>query len=267
MDTKTLMEVRDLFGGYPGNPVIKNISFKVNKGEVLGIIGPNGSGKSTLLKIMSRALMPGSGEILLEGRAIKAFQLKEFCRKVAFLGQEPETEFSFSSLEIVSMGRIPHLRRLQEETARDKKAIEEAMLSTFVSELSERDINALSSGERQRVFLARALAQEPSLLLLDEPTSHLDIGHQVQILDLLKDLNSQKNLSIVMVIHDLNLAGEYCDRLILMNEGRVFCEGKPHDVLTYANLESVYKTVVLVDKNPVSRRPYIMLVPKGRLNK
>jgi iron complex transport system ATP-binding protein len=172
--------------------------------------------------------------------------------------------FSFSAWEIVLMGRIPHLGRLQFETQKDFSACRSALSLTDALHLRDRQIDALSAGERQRVVIARALAQEPQLLLLDEPTAHLDIGHQIQILDLLKRLNQKHHLAVVVVLHDLNLAGEYCNRIILLNEGEIFKEGTPGEVLTYQNIEQVYKTIVLVNKNPVSSKPYIVLVSKER---
>jgi iron complex transport system ATP-binding protein len=158
------------------------------------------------------------------------------------------------------MGRIPHLKRLQFETQRDLKIAQDALAMTDTPHLKEKMINELSSGERQRVIIAKALAQEPSLLFLDEPTSHLDIGHQIQILDLLKKLNRQNNLTIVMVLHDLNLASEYCSRIVLLNEGRIFKQGSPAEVLTYQNIEAVYRTVVVVNNNPLNSKPYVVLV-------
>ena len=260
-----IIAVRNLSGGYDRIPVIRDISFSIPQGNIIGIIGPNGSGKSTLLRLMSRVLPPQRGTVLLEGRDIHGFPLKEFCKEVAFVGQETATEFSFSSREIVAMGRFPYLRRLQSETRDDKDAIDEAMCLTDVLTLADRPTNTLSAGERQRVLLARALAQKANLLLLDEPTSHLDIGHQAHILDLLRTLNRRDRLTIIMVIHDLNLASEYCDHLILLHEGRIFQEGTPEDILTYQNLEAVYKTVVVVRKNPISQKPYIVLVSKDLL--
>ena len=255
-----LLKVDKLCGGYGQEAVIKDVSFKVEKGDFLGIIGPNGSGKSTLLRLMSKALCPDKGTVLFEDENIEKTKLKDLCRKVAFVSQDTFVNFSFSVLEIVLMGRTPHLGRLQLETKKDFRITEESLLSTDSLHLKNKQINQLSAGERQRVIVAKALAQEPILLFLDEPTSHLDIGHQIQILDLLKRLNQQTNLTIVVVLHDLNLASEYCDRLILLNEGKIFKEGKPAEVLTYKNIEDVYKTVVVVNENPFSSKPYIVLV-------
>lgn len=257
----SLLKVEDLFGGYHKEPVIKGVSLEIRKGDFIGIIGPNGSGKTTLLRLMSRVLQPQKGNICLEGKDIHAMGLKEFCQSVAFVGQDTAINFSFSVLEIAAMGRIPHLKRLQLESKRDMDIVEKSLGMTDALQLKEKKINELSSGERQRVVIAKALAQEPVLLYLDEPTSHLDIGHQIQVLDLLKRLNRSGGLTIAMVLHDLNLASEYCNRIVLLNEGKVFKEGSPREVLTYQNIEAVYKTVVVVRDNPVSSKPFVLLVP------
>ncbi len=260
----TLLKIDGLSGGYHKEIIIKNISLEIKKGDFLGIIGPNGSGKTTLLRLISRVLAAQKGAITLEGKDIVHLTLKEFAQKVSFVPQETLINFSFSVLEIVSMGRIPHLKRLQLETKKDIAVAENALLMTDALNLKEKMIDELSSGERQRVIIAKALAQEPVLLFLDEPTSHLDIGHQIQILDLLRRLNRQKNLTIVMVLHDLNLASEYCNRIVLLNEGGIFKAGPPRDVLTYQNIEAVYKTVVVVNDNPLNSKPYVVLVPKEK---
>lgn len=258
----TLVKVNNLSGGYGKEMVINDVSFDIKRGEFLGIIGPNGSGKSTLLRLMSRVLLPQKGMVAFEDEDITNMRLKELCRRIAFVPQDTVISFSFSVWEIVLMGRIPHLGRLQLETKKDFIIAERSLLLTDSLQLKERSIDQLSAGERQRVIIAKALAQEPVLLLLDEPTSHLDIGHQIEILDLLKKLNRERNLSIVMVLHDLNLASEYCNRIILLNEGEIFKSGSPQEILTYQNIEAVYKTVVVVNKNPISSKPYVMLVSK-----
>lgn len=256
----TLLKINNLSGGYYKETVIKNISLEIKNGDFMGIIGPNGSGKTTLLRLASRVLVPQKGNIILEDKDINQMNLKEFCQRVAFVPQDTLINFPFSVLEIVLMGRIPHLKRLQMETKRDIAIAQHALIVTDAAYLKEKKIDELSSGERQRVIIAKALAQEPVLLFLDEPTSHLDIGHQIQILDLLRKLNRQKNLTIVMVLHDLNLASEYCNRIVLLNEGKIFREGSPREVLTYQNIEAVYKTVVVVNDNPINSKPYVVLV-------
>jgi iron complex transport system ATP-binding protein len=226
----------------------------------VGIIGPNGSGKTTLLRLSSRVLLPRKGNIYFQDKDIFRMDLKEFCRSVAFVSQDIATTFSFSALELVLMGRIPHLRRMQFETKKDIEISESALALTDSLGLKDKRIDELSAGERQRVVIARALAQEPVLLFLDEPTSHLDIGHQIQVMDLLKKLNREK-LTIIMVLHDLNLASAYCNRICLLDNGSIFKEGTPEEVLTYKNIEAVYKTIVLVNDNPVTGRPNVVLVP------
>ena len=255
-----LLKIDKLFGGYGKEDIIKDVSFDIRKGDFLGIIGPNGSGKSTLLRLVTMVLLYRQGKVLFGDKDMIEMPLKEFCRKVAFAPQDTLISFSFSVWEIVLMGRIPHLGRIELETKKDFAIAENALLLTDSLGLKWKKIDQLSAGERQRVIIAKALAQEPVLLFLDEPTSHLDIGHQIQILDLLKRLNRDKNLTIVVVLHDLNLASEYCNRLILLNEGKIFKEGSPFEVLTYQNIESVYNTFVIVNKNPISSKPYVTLV-------
>ncbi|MFA6384946.1 MAG: ABC transporter ATP-binding protein, partial [Candidatus Omnitrophota bacterium] len=256
-----LLDITGVSAGYAKENVINNISLRVNQGDFLGLIGPNGSGKTTLLRLATRVLQPREGAITLDKKNIHAMPLKEFCRNVAFVAQDMGMSFSFTAMEIVLMGRIPHLKRLQFESKNDMRIAEQALKVTDSLHLKDKMIDELSAGERQRVVIARALAQEPKLLFLDEPTSHLDIGHQIQILDLLTRLNRSRNLTIVMVQHDLNLAGAYCNRIALVNEGSIYKHGSPNEVLTYQNIEAVYKTVVLVNENPVTKKPNIVLVP------
>jgi iron complex transport system ATP-binding protein len=257
----TLLKIDTVSAGYYREEVIKSVSLEVKQGDFLGLIGPNGSGKTTLLRLATRVLTPAKGEIYFKGKNIFQMDLKEFCRNVAFVSQDIPANFSFSVLEMVLMGRIPHLKRMQFETKKDIQIAEEVLAVTDTLGLKQKFIDELSAGERQRVTIARALAQEPILLFLDEPTSHLDIGHQIQVMDLLKKLNRKDNLTIVMVLHDLNLASAYCNRIALINDGAVFKQGTPEEVLTYQNIEAVYKTLVLVNKNPITQRPNVVLVP------
>lgn len=259
-----IIKTINVCGGYGKESVIKDVSFSVNRGEFVGIIGPNGSGKTTLLRLMSRVLLPKSGKVEFSGKDISALDLRQYCQKVAFVQQESSINFSFSVMEMVLMGRIPHLKRLQQETNKDMEIAENSLFLTGSLELKDKLIDQLSSGERQRITIAKALAQEPVLMFLDEPTSHLDIGHQIQIMDLLKKLNSSGNLTIIMVLHDLNLAAEYCNRIILLNDGKIFKEGVPEDVLTYQNIEAVYKTIVVVEKNPINLKPHVILVSEEK---
>lgn len=256
-----LLAIHNLSGGYLKEDIIKNISLNIYQGDFMGIIGPNGSGKTTLLRFVTRVLRPRKGAIFFSNRDIFEMDLKQLCCQVGFVSQDISTSFSFSVEEIVLMGRIPHLKRLAFETKKDFEIAHEALRLTDTLYLKDKHIDELSAGERQRVTIARALAQEPQLLFLDEPTAHLDIGHQIQIMDLLKKLNRDSRLTIVMILHDLNLASAYCNRISLMDRGMIFKEGSPEEVLTYQNIESVYKTVVLVNNNQITGRPNVVLVP------
>ena len=261
-----LLKIDNLSAGYYKEDVIKGVCLEINQGDFMGIIGPNGSGKTTLLRLATRVLYPRKGKIYLRDKDIFQMDLKEFCRRVAFVSQDISTNFSFTVMEIVLMGRIPHLKRLQFETKRDIEIAENALSLTDTLSLKDKLVDELSAGERQRVIIARALTQEPELLLLDEPTSHLDIGHQIQILDLLKKLNRSNELTIAMILHDLNLASNYSNRIALLDKGSIFKEGRPEEVLNYENIEAVYKTIVLVNENPVTHKPNVVLVPGGKQN-
>jgi iron complex transport system ATP-binding protein len=266
MQNKNLVEVNNLICGYDGREIIKGVSFEVKKGDFWGIIGPNGAGKTTLFRVMTKILPIWQGKILYEGKDLNKISNKELAKKVAVLPQILEISFSFTVLEFVMMGRFPHLNRFERIKTSDLEIVENALEVTDVLPLKDRKINELSGGERQRVLLAQNLAQEPQILLLDEPTTHLDITHQVEILDLVKKLGKEKCLTIIAILHDLNLASEYCEQLILLNEGRIFKSGTSEEVLTYQNIEDVYKTVVVVDKSPVSFKPHLFLVPKEKLS-
>ncbi len=255
-----ILKVKDLSCGYDGREVIKDISFFVKKGDFLGIIGPNAAGKTTLFRTITGILKPWKGDILYKGKDISGISPRDLAREVAVMPQILEVPSAFSVEEFVLMGRFPHTGRFEALRQEDYRILEDTLNLTDILSFRERKIHELSGGERQRVILAQSFAQEPQLLLLDEPTSHLDIAHQVQILDLVKKLNKEKGLTVIIVLHDLNLASSYCDRLILLKEGAIFREGSPQDVLTYQNIEKVYKTVVVVKKNPVSLKPYVLLV-------
>ena len=230
----------------------------------MGIIGPNGSGKSTLLKALSHSLKPGKGSIYYNGKNLYSISDQTIARDFAFVPQDTVFNFSFTAWEIVLMGRIPYLGRLQQESPADKEIVRESMIITDTLELKDRQVNQLSAGEAQMVIIAKALAQQPKVLFLDEPTSHLDIGHQVKILNLLKELNQKQKITVLIVLHDLNLASEYCDRIILLNKGEVFSSGTPAEVLSYQAIEEVYKTVVIVNSNPLTGHPHILLGKKEK---
>jgi iron complex transport system ATP-binding protein len=257
--TGTILEVKNLVCGYDSF-LIKDINFKVNNGEFVTVIGPNGSGKTSLLRAITRILKPKKGTVYLEGNNICHMGVKEIARKIAVVSQDPGVSH-ITVEDFVLLGRIPHHQRFQFlDNRRDFKIAEKSMELTGTFKFRDKLIGELSGGERQLVLLARALAQEPKLVLLDEPTTFLDISHQVRIMDLIKRLNRESGLTVIMVLHDLNLAGEYSQRLLLMKDGRIHRSGTPNEVLTYQTIEEVYETLVVVDKSPVSSRPYIFVV-------
>jgi len=262
MTTMPALQTKDLSCGYGNSVVLRDVTFTLKRGDFVGIIGPNGSGKTTLLRAISGFLQVREGEILVEGESLDSLGHKRLAAKVAVVTQTPETMPPFTVGEFALLGRIPHWRRLQFlEGKRDHTVTQRALELTGISHLKDRPLRELSGGERQLASVARALAQEPQLLFLDEPTAHLDIGHQVQIMDLLKRLNREASLTAVVVLHDLNLAGFYCDRLILLHTGRLFREGHPKDVLTESILEEVYRTKVMVGEGPESTRPFVLPIP------
>ena len=255
------VETLNLSCGYDSKFVLKDINFKIEKNELIGVIGPNGSGKTTLIRAMTKILKLQEGNVFFDGIDINKLGFRELAKKVAVVSQSYAPDFDMPVEDFVLLGRIPYRRAFQFlETETDLKIAEQSMQLTDTLHFKERLLNELSAGERQLVFIARALAQEPELLLLDEPTSHLDIAHQVKILGLIRKLNRQNQITVIIILHDLNLAGEYCDRLMLMNTGCIYKLGSPQEVLTYQNIEEVYKTVVVVEKNPISSKPYILLV-------
>jgi iron complex transport system ATP-binding protein len=245
------VEARDLRFAYGRAPVVDEVGLEVAVGEAVGIIGPNGSGKSTLLRLLSGALRPHAGDVRILGRPLSDYSRVELARLVAVVPQETSIEFPFSVTEVVLMGRAPHLPGFAFEGDRDMDVARAAMERTGVLDLADRCIHELSGGERQRVVLARALAQEAQLLLLDEPAAFLDLRHEVEIYDLLRDVQ-QEGRTIVTVLHDLNLAAMYCDRLALMKHGRIVRLGSPAEVITYAALVDVYETEVYVDSNDIT---------------
>lgn len=264
--SETILSVEKLTAGYSGKPVLKSVICHIEAGSITGIIGPNGSGKTTMLRAIRGFLKPYSGIIKVKKRKLASFSQKELARLMAVVSQDI-SEASMSVEEYVLLGRLPYFSALQFfETQHDHDIAGKYMELTGSLALKDKFIHEVSGGERQLAGIAKALTQEPEILLLDEPTSHLDIKHQIQILDLVKRLNRTLGLTVIMVIHDLNLAGEYCDNLILLNKGELFNSGTPADVLTYDAIEKVYETVVVVEKNPLSGKPYVLLVSADDLH-
>ncbi len=260
-------EIQNFTCGYGNKFHIRNISFQIKSGGFTGIIGPNGSGKTTLFKGITRELKAKSGHILLDGKDVGLMSYRLKAQNLAIVTQQIES-VDIRVEDYVLMGRLPYNRKFQFfETKNDIEIAEKYMNLTDTSHLRNKYLNQLSGGEQQLAGIARALTQEPKLLLLDEPTSHLDITHQVQVLNLIQKLNEQFKLTVLMIIHDLNLAGEYCDQLVLLNKGKIHIAGNPGEVLTYKNIEEVYDTVVVTRTNPISKKPVIFLISEKTLNK
>jgi iron complex transport system ATP-binding protein len=257
------LAVHNLTHAYGNRPVVDSVSFGVGEGEFFIVIGPNGSGKTTLVKAVSGAIRPKSGDVEILGRPLRNYSRRALARSVALVPQTAPTDVPFTVEEVVLMGRSPHLGLMEIERRRDREIARRAMEFTHVEHLAHRRLDELSHGERQRVLIARAVCQQPRLILLDEPTASLDLAHQLLVMDLMEDLRSREGVSVVMVSHDLNLACLYADRLLLMKQGRVMSVGTPGEVVVFDTLEKTYGCVLLVDENPLKNVPRVTLVPKG----
>jgi iron complex transport system ATP-binding protein len=254
-----MISVEDVSAGYASRPVLRNVTLRVARGDFVGLIGPNGCGKTTLLRVISGVLPPSAGRVRLRGSDLRKIGSRKLARAMACLPQHFSLDLAFTVRELVLMGRSPHLPRIGGETRRDFEIVQSAMDLAALSHLADRLITEISGGERQRVLIAMCLAQEPEVLLLDEPASHLDIAHQLSVLDLIAKLNRQTGMTVVAVFHDLNLAAEYCQRLLVLNEGRVEALGRPQDVLTAEMILRVYKARVSIQPNPLSHKPHLVL--------
>ncbi|MGQ9508137.1 MAG: ABC transporter ATP-binding protein [Thermodesulfobacteriota bacterium] len=260
-----MIEVQSVYFRYTKEWVLQDLSFEIKRGECVGIIGPNGSGKTTLLKLLYRLYSPQKGQVLFERKPLQNMNRSEIARKIAVVAQEHYPLFPFRVKEMVLMGRSPYLGHFLFEGKRDLEIVQRAMEWTEIFPLQERYLDELSGGERKRVFIARALAQEPEVILLDEPTANLDLHHQLDFLNLVLNLNRERGLTILMASHDLNLSSEFCDRLILLQKGKIYIVGSPEEVITQENIEKVYGCEVWVDRNPFSNLPRVNLIRKGGL--
>jgi len=256
---------------YGSVKVLENVSFTIGSGELVGLLGPNGSGKTTLLKAISGALRPKAGAVYLNEAEIFGMKSREVARNIAVVPQNTDVNFDFTALDIVLMGRHPRLSRFKLEGEKDLTVAKNAMELTNTWHLAERRISELSGGERQRVIIARALAQEPKVLLLDEPTTHLDINSQLEIMDLLKELCIQRGLILLTVFHDFNLAARYCDAIILLNKGKIVSIGRVDEALTSENIKKVFQVDAVVKKHPLTNSLYVIPLPlrwvKASINK
>ena len=256
---RNFLNVENLVCGYR-NFRLDSLNFGIQKGDFAGVIGPNGSGKTTLMKAITGEIKTDKGRIFLNDKNLAQLSIREKSQNIAIVTQHTEP-VAITVEDYVLMGRMPYRSNFQFfETKEDRTIANEYMLRTDVYRLKDQLMNQLSGGERQLAGIARALTQHPRLLLLDEPTSQLDISHQIQVLNLVQELNAQMGLTVLMIIHDLNLASEYCDYLIMMKNGSIHIQGTPAEVLNYQTIEEVYNTVVITRENPVSKKPVVFLV-------
>ncbi len=260
----TMIELDRVTFSYGTQAVLEDITCSLPQGGFTGLLGPNGAGKTTLLRLACGTLIPAAGSVHLRGKDLRDLPRPEVAREIAVVGQQSFPGFGYTVKEIITMGRTPYLPPSGWLSTRDHQLVERAMEETEVTDLADRLLTEVSGGERQRVLIAMALAQEPALLLLDEPTSHLDVHHQFEVLELLRRLNREKGTTILATFHDMNLAASYCSRTILLDSGRLSAQGTPAEVLTADRLASVYKARAWVGKDPYLGRPLFLFAPGDR---
>ncbi len=234
------MEIRDLGYSYREKAVLDSITLDIGKGRIVGILGPNGCGKSTLLKNLNRNLSPHHGCVLVDGQDIRDMKKRDIARKVSVVPQSNEINFAFTVREIVEMGRMPFQEAFTGLSTRDMEIVDAAIRATGLEDMQDRHINTMSGGERQRAIIARAIAQDPEILLMDEPTLHLDVNMQFEVLDLVRRLCDEKGLTVVIVSHDLPMAARYCDVIAMIHDHNILCVGEPEEVLTPENMRTVF---------------------------
>ena len=262
-----MIELKKISAGYFTKTVLSGINLSVAKGSFTGIIGKNGAGKSTLLKVLCGILKPFAGSVTVCGKNISSFSKNELSRAVAFMPQSVDTAFPFTVEDFVLLGRYPYMNMFKIPSKKDYDAVRETLSVAGISGFAKRNINELSGGEKQRVLIAQTIAQGSDIIVFDEPTSHLDIGSQNDILELLSLLNEKHGKTIITTLHDLNAAGEFCSEIILMREGGILSKGVPEQVLNYEDIEKVYRTTVIVKTNPMSGKPYVIPVSRQAINK
>lgn len=261
MTTSKRLVANGLSAGYGGAPILEDFSLEIAPGKITAIVGANACGKSTLLRTVSRLLLPKAGQVMLDGQSIHQMPPRDLAREMGLLPQSPLAPEGISVLDLVSRGRHPHQGLFSRWSSADDTAVAQALEATGLASFAERDVDALSGGQRQRVWIAMALAQQTDILLLDEPTTYLDIAHQIEVLELLRDLNRTRGTTIVMVLHDLNLAARYADILAAMVKGRLDCIGSPEEVLTETMVQRVFGLPCRVMTDPTSGQP--MMLPLG----
>ena len=252
-----MLNAKNLKIGYDDRIIIENLSLSIEKGQVTSIIGPNGCGKSTLLKTLSRMIPFVSGEVLLEGTNLKKIKNKVISQKICLLSQHNNAPGDLTVEQLVYYGRLPHKKWYESRTKVDQELVDWAIEQTGLTHYKEKPIGSLSGGERQRAYIAQALCQKPDILLLDEPTTYLDISYQLDLMELVREINKKLNITVVMVLHELNQASRYSDRLIIMKKGEIISDGNPNDVINPEVIEKVYQIKCEIDKDPISNKPRI----------
>jgi iron complex transport system ATP-binding protein len=254
-----LISIKDLKFAYDSKLIVDDISLSISDGEFIGIIGPNGAGKSTLIKLIEGILVPKAGKLLLNELPISAYKRKTLAKIVGYVPQTFSTAFEYSAYDIVMMGRFPYLSVFSSENEQDKNIVRKSMEETDIWDLRNRLFSELSGGEKQRVVLASALAQQPKMLLLDEPTAALDIKHQLHFHEILKSLQQIQQMTIVTITHDVNLATRYCDRIIVLKDGRVIADGEPSRIIDVDLISRVYGVDVTIIRHPGDGKPLLVL--------
>ena len=254
-----MIEVRDVTLGYGRKTVLENINISIQPGEMVGLIGPNGCGKSTVIKALSRVISPRSGKIILDGEDVTGIPRRDLARRIGVVPQLPLLPSAFTAFEIVLMGRNPHMGLFQYEGPRELDMAWQSMMKTGTQHLADRRVSELSGGEIQCLLIARVLTQHTGAILLDEPTANLDIGRQTEVLGLIKSLCAADSLMVLAALHDLNLAAQYCNRLLLLSGGRIHATGTPAEVITAENIREVYGADNCVYTHPLNRLPAVIL--------
>jgi len=258
------IETKDLTLSYGDSIIIDQLNIEIPKGEITIFIGGNGCGKSTLLRSIARLLKPKLGAVLLEGKAISKMSTKEVAKQMAILPQSPNAPEGLTVLQLVKQGRFPYQSLLKQWTEEDEQKVNDALIATGIEDLKDRPVDSLSGGQRQRAWIAMTLAQDTDIILLDEPTTYLDMTHQIEILDLLFELNEKENRTIVMVLHDLNLACRYAHNIVAIKNRCIFSQGKPENVVTRDLVKCVFEMECEISKDPLFGTPLCIPYGKGR---
>jgi len=259
-----MLVAKNLKVGYDERIIIENLSLEINKGEITSIIGPNGSGKSTLLKTLSKMISPKQGEVFLEGKNIKHINRKKISQKLCLLSQDNQLPADLTVEQFVYYGRVPHKKWYEPRRSEDSELVNWSLEETRLVKYKYAPISTLSGGERQRAYIAQALCQKPEILLLDEPTTHLDISYQLELMELVRELNEKFGITVIMVLHELNQASRYSDRMIVMQEGAVIADGRPEEVITQDMMRQVYCVECEIDCDPISQKPRIYPIQRIR---